>query len=131
MKTSNIMIPIYIICKFVTDCKTLSSLFDMKTDFLELDKGLKITSFSNLLYSSSYSMFNVQYSMSQPETQGANFKFQFQCLNVSILIFNFNVSMFQGPETSFGASNFIPSWMYWQKLPRVSLLQMPLQMPPS
>ena len=28
----------------------------------------------------------------------------------------------QGPETSFGASNFIPSWMYWQKLPRVSLL---------
>ena len=23
-----------------------------------------------------------------------------------------------GPETSFGASNFIPSWMYWQKLPR-------------
>ena len=24
----------------------------------------------------------------------------------------------QGPETSFGASNFIPSWMYWQKLPR-------------
>jgi len=25
----------------------------------------------------------------------------------------------EGPETSFGASNFIPSWMYWQKLPRV------------
>jgi len=24
----------------------------------------------------------------------------------------------EGPETSFGASNFIPSWMYWQKLPR-------------
>ena len=24
----------------------------------------------------------------------------------------------QGPETSFGASNFIPSWMFWQKLPR-------------
>ena len=23
-----------------------------------------------------------------------------------------------GPETSFGASNFIPSWMYWQRLPR-------------
>jgi len=25
----------------------------------------------------------------------------------------------EGPETNFGASNFIPSWMYWQKLPRV------------
>lgn len=24
----------------------------------------------------------------------------------------------EGPETSFGASNFIPSWMFWQKLPR-------------
>jgi len=23
-----------------------------------------------------------------------------------------------GPETSYGPSNFIPSWMYWQKLPR-------------
>jgi len=30
-----------------------------------------------------------------------------------------NKVLFQGPETSFGASNFIPSWMYWQKLPRV------------
>ena len=29
----------------------------------------------------------------------------------------------EGPETSFGASNFIPSWMYWQKLPRA--LQFP------
>ena len=28
------------------------------------------------------------------------------------------LSLFQGPETSFGASNFIPSWMFWQKLPR-------------
>lgn len=24
----------------------------------------------------------------------------------------------EGPETSFSSSNFIPSWMYWQKLPR-------------
>ena len=30
----------------------------------------------------------------------------------------FNHSPCQGPETSFGASNFIPSWMFWQKLPR-------------
>ena len=30
----------------------------------------------------------------------------------------FNHSLCQGPETSFGASNFIPSWMFWQKLPR-------------
>ena len=32
---------------------------------------------------------------------------------------NLNENIFpQGPETSFGASNFIPSWMFWQKLPR-------------
>lgn len=29
-----------------------------------------------------------------------------------------NWTICQGPETSFGASNFIPSWMFWQKLPR-------------
>ena len=29
-----------------------------------------------------------------------------------------SIVTFQGPETSFGASNFIPSWMFWQKLPR-------------
>ena len=23
-----------------------------------------------------------------------------------------------GPETAIGAQNFIPSWMFWQKLPR-------------
>ncbi len=28
------------------------------------------------------------------------------------------LGVMDGPETSFGASNFIPSWMYWQKLPR-------------
>ena len=28
------------------------------------------------------------------------------------------LGIMDGPETSFGASNFIPSWMYWQKLPR-------------
>ena len=33
---------------------------------------------------------------------------------------NVTVLCTQGPETSFGASNFIPSWMYWQKLPRVN-----------
>ena len=31
---------------------------------------------------------------------------------------NVKLYPFQGPETSFGASNFIPSWMFWQKLPR-------------
>ena len=29
-----------------------------------------------------------------------------------------SLGIMDGPETSFGASNFIPSWMYWQKLPR-------------
>jgi hypothetical protein len=24
----------------------------------------------------------------------------------------------EGPETSLGSLNFIPSWLYWQKLPR-------------
>jgi len=28
------------------------------------------------------------------------------------------LGIMDGPETSFGASNFVPSWMYWQKLPR-------------
>jgi len=28
------------------------------------------------------------------------------------------LGIMDGPETSYGASNFIPSWMYWQKLPR-------------
>ena len=28
------------------------------------------------------------------------------------------LGVMDGPETSFGASNFIPSWMYWQRLPR-------------
>ena len=28
------------------------------------------------------------------------------------------LGVMDGPETSYGASNFIPSWMYWQKLPR-------------
>ena len=28
------------------------------------------------------------------------------------------LGVMDGPETSFGAQNFIPSWMYWQKLPR-------------
>ena len=28
------------------------------------------------------------------------------------------LGVMDGPETSFGASNFIPSWMFWQKLPR-------------
>jgi len=35
-------------------------------------------------------------------------------INVSSVVL---VAM-DGPETSYGASNFIPSWMYWQKLPR-------------
>ena len=28
------------------------------------------------------------------------------------------LGVMDGPETSFGPSNFIPSWMYWQRLPR-------------
>lgn len=28
------------------------------------------------------------------------------------------LGVMDGPETSYGASNFVPSWMYWQKLPR-------------
>ena len=28
------------------------------------------------------------------------------------------LGVMDGPETSFGASNFVPSWMYWQKIPR-------------
>lgn len=28
------------------------------------------------------------------------------------------LGIMDGPETSFGASNFVPSWMYWQKIPR-------------
>ena len=28
------------------------------------------------------------------------------------------LGIMDGPETSYGASNFIPSWMFWQKLPR-------------
>ncbi|TRY70231.1 hypothetical protein TCAL_10701 [Tigriopus californicus] len=28
------------------------------------------------------------------------------------------LGVMDGPETSYGASNFIPSWMFWQKLPR-------------
>lgn len=28
------------------------------------------------------------------------------------------MAVVEGPETSLGAFNFIPSWLYWQKLPR-------------
>jgi len=28
------------------------------------------------------------------------------------------LGIMEGPETSYGASNFVPSWMYWQKIPR-------------
>ena len=28
------------------------------------------------------------------------------------------LSLLEGPETSFGPCNFVPSWLYWQKLPR-------------
>lgn len=28
------------------------------------------------------------------------------------------LGVMDGPETSIGASNFVPSWMFWQKLPR-------------
>ena len=28
------------------------------------------------------------------------------------------LGVMDGPETSLGASNFVPSWMFWQKLPR-------------
>ncbi|KAK7085129.1 PDZ domain binding [Halocaridina rubra] len=28
------------------------------------------------------------------------------------------LSLLDGPETSTGATNFVPSWLYWQKLPR-------------
>uniref|UniRef100_A0A4D5R9T9 E3 ubiquitin-protein ligase LNX n=1 Tax=Scolopendra viridis TaxID=118503 RepID=A0A4D5R9T9_SCOVI len=33
------------------------------------------------------------------------------------------LGIFEGPETSVSASNFVPSWMYWQNLPRI--LHMP------
>ncbi|KAF4533511.1 hypothetical protein B566_EDAN000996 [Ephemera danica] len=29
-----------------------------------------------------------------------------------------SLGLLEGPETSLGAHNFIPSWLYWQKLPR-------------
>ncbi|XP_054281293.1 ligand of Numb protein X 2-like [Macrosteles quadrilineatus] len=28
------------------------------------------------------------------------------------------ITVVEGPETSLGAMNFVPSWLYWQKLPR-------------
>lgn len=28
------------------------------------------------------------------------------------------LSLLEGPETSLGTANFVPSWLYWQKLPR-------------
>ncbi|XP_071534328.1 uncharacterized protein [Panulirus ornatus] len=28
------------------------------------------------------------------------------------------LSLLDGPETSLGSANFVPSWLYWQKLPR-------------
>lgn len=28
------------------------------------------------------------------------------------------LSLLEGPETSPGTANFVPSWLYWQKLPR-------------
>jgi ligand of Numb protein X 1/2 len=28
------------------------------------------------------------------------------------------LGLLEGPETSVGSHNFIPSWLYWQKLPR-------------
>ena len=28
------------------------------------------------------------------------------------------LSLLDGPETSTGATNFVPSWLYWQKVPR-------------
>ena len=38
---------------------------------------------------------------------------------INLLIHSFIQPLpIQGPETSYGPSNFIPSWMYWQKLPR-------------
>jgi C-terminal processing protease CtpA/Prc len=29
-----------------------------------------------------------------------------------------SLGVLEGPETSLGSYNFIPSWLYWQKLPR-------------
>jgi len=44
-------------------------------------------------------------------------------LKATINLSSVSLVIMEGPETSFGASNFIPSWMYWQKLPRA--LQFP------
>ncbi|XP_040580097.1 ligand of Numb protein X 2 isoform X1 [Lepeophtheirus salmonis] len=39
-------------------------------------------------------------------------------LKATINLSQVSLGILDGPETSFGASNFIPSWMYWQKMPR-------------
>ncbi|QQP34683.1 Uncharacterized protein FKW44_022655, partial [Caligus rogercresseyi] len=39
-------------------------------------------------------------------------------LKATINLSQVTLGILDGPETSFGASNFIPSWMYWQKMPR-------------
>lgn len=39
-------------------------------------------------------------------------------LKATISLSSVTLVIMEGPETSFGASNFIPSWMFWQKLPR-------------
>jgi len=39
-------------------------------------------------------------------------------LKATISLNSVSLTIMEGPETSFGASNFIPSWMFWQKLPR-------------
>ena len=40
------------------------------------------------------------------------------CLKATIHQDSVVLGVMDGPETSYGASNFVPSWMYWQKLPR-------------
>ena len=39
-------------------------------------------------------------------------------LKATINLNQVTLGVMDGPETSIGASNFIPSWMFWQKLPR-------------
>ena len=44
--------------------------------------------------------------------------FSYKYIFQRLYYLNSNLGIMDGPETSFGASNFVPSWMYWQKLPR-------------
>ena len=43
-------------------------------------------------------------------------------LKATISVSQVSLGIMDGPETSFGASNFIPSWMYWQKGVTLKLL---------